>query len=534
MKRAVSIRVRFSTVFLIVLLVVVVLGAFGIWRLTDYYTFSAEIRDRFIRSTQFIGDLNNFTSDFRAAEGTGLLASTLQEAAANDKDRLDLDRRITLAQHSYEHIRHDQAESDLYSKFQAEWFAYRDLANRVLALPSTGRVSEAVELYMTQSRAAYAAASDTLGDLTDLNVINAQSAAKRANNAYRQARLLMVVAVGFAGLFVVGGLLYMRRAITDPLLALARCMHGLAANVTTVEIPGVDRSDEIGEMARAVVIFRDAAVELALTQSALADQASLLAEKLAAEQRLTQLQRNFVSMASHEFRTPLTIIDGQAQRLINAKDRLSPGDVAERAGRVRGAVLRITSVIDNLLDSSRLLDADAELYFHPTEFDLSVLLREVCRLHREVVPRAQIWENFGSAPLPMAGDRKLLFQTFSNLLSNALKYSPDGGMIRFAAAAGPDGVVVTIEDRGVGIPQADLERLFERYFRGSNVSGIVGTGVGLYLVKTVVDLHGGEIAVESRAGKGSKFTVRLPVVPRGREALHRSEGAVEAAVEITP
>jgi two-component system, OmpR family, sensor kinase len=529
MTRTHSIGFRFSTVFLLVLLVVVVLGAFSIWRLTDYYTFSAEIQDRFFRSTQYIGDLNNFTSDFRAAEGTGLLAAGPAQMAANENEREELDRRITLAQHSYEHIYHDKGEAALYAKFQAQWLAYRDSADQVLALSSSGHRPAAVVMYMTNSRSAYDAASDTLGELTDLNVANAQRAAKRAGLAYREQRELTAVAVGFAGLFVVGGLLYMRRVIAEPLLDLARCMRRLAGNDTDVAIHGVERRDEIGEMARAVKVFRDNLIDLAIHQRALADQASLLAEKLAAEQRLTQLQRNFVSMASHEFRTPLTIIDGHAQRLINAKGRLAPDNVAERAGRIRSAVLRITSVIDNMIDSSRLLEGDAELYFHPTEIDLRALLGEVCRLHREVVPSADIVTYIGTQPLPVMADRKLLFQAFSNLLSNAIKYSPEGGQIKIHARPSAGQIVVVIEDQGVGIPEKDIERLFERYFRGSNVSGIVGTGVGLYLVKTVVDLHGGSIAVESREGRGSTFTVRLPLAPAQRSELLVSTAKTAAA-----
>ncbi len=512
MSRIRSIRYRFSTVFSLVLLVVIVLGSFSIWRLADYYTFSAEIRDRFFWSTQYIGDLNNYTSDFRAAEATALLSSNSAEMAVNDKDREELDRqRITLAQHGYRRIHHDKDEADLYARFLAQWFAYRDIANQVLGLSANGRKPAAVATYMTSSRSAYDAASDTLGELTDLNVAKARRAAKRADSAYREARLLTAVAVAFAGLLVVGGLRYVRRSIADPLLHLARYMRSLAGNETDIDIPGVERGDEIGEMARAVVVFRDNSIDLAINQRALADQASLLEEKLAAEQRLTQLQRNFVSMASHEFRTPLTVIDGHAQRLINAKHRLGPDDVAERAGKIRSAVLRITSVIDNLIDSSRLIEGDAELYVHRTEFDLAALLGEVCRLHREVVPRAQIIEDFGPLPLPIVGDRKLLFQAFSNLLSNANKYTPEGDMIKVSAKAEAGHIAIEVEDRGVGIPENDLERLFERYYRGSNVSRIVGTGVGLYLVKTVVDHHGGDISVVSRQGEGSTFAVRLPV-----------------------
>jgi two-component system, OmpR family, sensor kinase len=220
-------------------------------------------------------------------------------------------------------------------------------------------------------------------------------------------------------------------------------------------------------------------------------------------------------LASHEFRTPLTIVDGHARRLIKTKDALAPAEIGERAGKIRAAVLRLTHLIDNLLNSARLFDGGAALYFDPTEMDMTALLREVCQLHREMVSAAEIAEHFAAAPMPMIGDAKLLFQVFSNLLSNAVKYSPGGGTIDVRAEMLAGEVVVAIADRGIGIPTGDLERLFERYSRGSNVSGIVGTGVGLYLVKMAVDLHDGRVEVKSTEGEGACFTVRLPVNPAG-------------------
>jgi signal transduction histidine kinase len=255
------------------------------------------------------------------------------------------------------------------------------------------------------------------------------------------------------------------------------------------------------------------------SQRMLARQAAMLAEQLAQEQRLALLQRNFVSMASHEFRTPMTIIDGHARRLIKMKDSMSPAEIGERAGKVRSAVLRMTQLIDNLLNSSRLIDGGVGggegggQYFHPAEMDMAALLQEVCQLHREMVPGAHIAERIAVAPMPMVGDPKLLFQVFSNVLSNAIKYSPDGGVIAVDAALAADEVVVAISDHGIGVPATDLDRLFERYHRGSNVSGIVGTGVGLYLVKMVVDMHGGAVAVASKEGDGARFTIRLPRKP---------------------
>jgi two-component system OmpR family sensor kinase len=278
-------------------------------------------------------------------------------------------------------------------------------------------------------------------------------------------------------------------------------------------------------MARATVVFRNNAIELMRSQRVLAQQASMLEEKLAQEQRLALLQRNFVSMASHEFRTPLTIIDGHAQRLIKLKDRAATDEINERASKVRGAVLRITHLIDNLLNTSRLFDGGGGLYFRPEEIDLASLLREVTQLHREIAPGSQIKEKRRTAPLQMIGDPKLLFQVFSNLLSNAIKYSPNGGLIEISAEIHSEHVVVAIEDHGIGIPAKDLDQLFERYHRGSNVSGIVGTGVGLYLVKMVVDLHGGSVAVDSQEGQGSRFTLRLPLKPppQGRSGISRRD-----------
>jgi two-component system, OmpR family, sensor kinase len=197
--------------------------------------------------------------------------------------------------------------------------------------------------------------------------------------------------------------------------------------------------------------------------------------------------------------------------LAKIKDTVTPAEIDERSGKVRAAVLRLTHLIDNLLNSSRVIDGGTELYFEPTEMDVTALLREVCQLHREMVPGAEIAERLPATPMPIRGDAKLLLQVFSNLLSNAVKYSPAGGMIEVDAAIEGGEVVVAVADRGIGIPAADLDRLFERYHRGSNVSGIVGTGVGLYLVKTAVDLHGGRIEVHGKEGGGTRFCVRLPI-----------------------
>ena len=514
-----SIRYHLAGVFLGFFLLVCVLGSFSIWRLSNFNRLSTDVAEVWLPTTRVLGDLNNFTSDFRAIEGSNLLSTAQSEIAATETDIAALDRSIAQAERGFEKIAHDPAENDLYDRFKAHWTDYRKIVNQMLVLSRGNRKAEALSIYGGTSRVAYNAASDTLGQLTDQAVASAQIASDRLAVAYRQAFWLILLAVAIAGVMVVAALFHISRSISGPLLQLADRMRRLAANDTDIDVPETGRADEIGEMAQATVVFRNNAIALMESQRMLARQAAMLAEQLAQEQRLALLQRNFVSMASHEFRTPMTIIDGHARRLIKMKDSMSPAEIGERAGKVRSAVLRMTQLIDNLLNSSRLIDGGVGgeggggQYFHPAEMDMAALLQEVCQLHREMVPGAHIAERIAAAPMPMVGDPKLLFQVFSNVLSNAIKYSPDGGGIAVDAALAADEVVVAIADHGIGIPATDLDRLFERYHRGSNVSGIVGTGVGLYLVKMVVDMHGGAVAVASKEGDGARFTIRLPRKP---------------------
>jgi len=508
MRQPGSIRFHLSAVFFFFFLLVVVLGLFSIMRLHGFDKVSSDIVDLWLPNTRALGDLNNFTSDFRAAEGSSLLATSRSDIAVIERDMGQLETAIAEAEARYERIRHDEAERALYARFKTAWSEYRRSVTGVLALAHDDRRADATVAYMTTSRAAYDEASDTLGQLTDRNVANAQAASSRTASAYRESVKLISIAIGIAALMVIAALIYISRWISSPLLRLADRMHRLAANHTDVDFPGAERRDEIGEMARAAEVFRNNAIELMVSRRGLAQQASMLEEKLEAERRLTTLQRNFVSMASHEFRTPLTIIDGHAQRLIKMTGRLRGEEIVERAGKVRAAVLRMTHLIENMLNAARLLDG-VGLYVHPSTIDLAALLREVCHTHREIAPKANIVAEF-AGPLSITGDRNLLSQAFSNLLSNAVKYSPGGGRITVGAVAEGDEVVVTVADHGIGIPAGEGARLFERYYRGSNVSGVVGTGVGLYLVKIVVDLHGGSIAVASREGEGSRFTIRLP------------------------
>lgn len=509
LKRARSIRARLSLVFLFLFLLVIVLGIEGLRSLSSVNEAAAQIRDRWLPSTRALGDLNNLTTDFPAAQATILRTRSARERATTLQQIADLDRGIAAAELAYGTIRHDATEAELHTRFTSKWRDYREFVERSKAPPPSSRGAAARMLLEQASKSAYASASDLLAMLTERTIASAREASAKSDLAYNEARAQIAFTILLTGLLVVGAMLYVIRSISAPLVDLAARMRRLAADETSIDIGGTRRRDEIGEMARAVLVFRNNAIDLASNRQTLALQAAALQEKLAEQQRLTQLQRNFVSMASHEFRTPLAIIDGHTQRLISLRDRLTVGELTERTRKIRSMVRRLTQLIDNLIGSARLIDGPMELHYHPSQIDLAALLREACHFQRELTPEAHILEPEETRPLIVYGDASLLSQLFSNLLSNAVKYSPNGGLIRVTASQEHGQVAVVVEDHGIGIPASDRDRIFERYYRGSNTSGVPGSGLGLSLVSAIVELHKGSVALDSREFEGTRIVVKL-------------------------
>src|ERR1700721_1986711 len=473
-----AIRILLSAASLLFLLLMIGLGVFSMERLSDVNRVSDEIRNQWLQDIRLIGDLNNYMSDYRTGEGTHLLSNTAAELTASETEIAELNSKVARAQRAYEALPHENSEQRLYDEFASEWTAYQKIAAQVLALSHSGVKPGAIAMYMTTSRRAFDRASDTLGRLTDQTVSKARQASERAGGAYLHDSRLIVTAMIVATCLVLATIIYITRSVSRPLLSLARRMQALASHDTNVSIPGTWRDDEI---------------------------------------RATAQQRNFVTMTSHEFRTPLTVIDAQAQRLIKLKDRLAPNDLLERALRIRSAVTRLTGIMASLLGASLLLDGQA--VYRPSDFAPAALLHEVCQLHRETTRSADIREDFAELPSLMHGDRKLLFALFSNLLSNALKYSAPGDPVEVTAYRDPgENIAVRIRDRGIGIPERDRAHLFERYFRGANAVGVAGSGVGLHLVAMVLELHGGTIEVDSSEGVGSTFAVHLPAPAAAAES----------------
>ena len=235
-----------------------------------------------------------------------------------------------------------------------------------------------------------------------------------------------------------------------------------------------------------------------------------LLKALEREQELGQLKSNFVSMVSHEFRTPLGIIQSSAELLREFYARMPELERQEQLESISRNTRRMADMMEGVLVLSRL-DA-GKLDFQPAPLDLAAFCR---RVFDEVLSatnhRCAIELLLHSISGHALADERLLGHIFTNLLSNAVKYSEPGATVQFTMARAGRDAVCTVRDQGIGISEEDQQQLFRAFHRGSNVGTRPGTGLGLLLVKRCAELHGGQVRVSSCLGAGTTVLVRLPL-----------------------
>ncbi|HSH90260.1 MAG TPA: PAS domain S-box protein [Ramlibacter sp.] len=233
---------------------------------------------------------------------------------------------------------------------------------------------------------------------------------------------------------------------------------------------------------------------------------------LARERELSELKSRFVAVASHEFRTPLAAILSSIELLDDYGARLPDEERKEIVGLVKNAVMRMNKMVEQVLITSRL--EAGKFTFEPKPRNIPDLLVQVAAEMDQAHPHAsRIAMQCEGVDQARLVDGKLLSHILVNLLGNALKYSPPDSEVKCIASAEGESLRFSVIDRGIGIPAADLPRLFESFHRGTNVGNIQGTGIGLHIVKECVQLHRGSIEVDSSAGSGATFHVQLHAPP---------------------
>jgi PAS domain S-box-containing protein len=234
-------------------------------------------------------------------------------------------------------------------------------------------------------------------------------------------------------------------------------------------------------------------------------------------ERSAELERaksEFLKLASHELRGPLGVLRGYLSMM--TEGTLDADQVQHVAPLLSTKLTQINDLVNQMLESARLDDSRLEL--EHGEVDLCAVVREAAESQRLLLtPAHSMIVDLPPRSLFVDGDRARLTTVVSNLVDNAIKYSPAGGEVRCALVSKDGGAILTVSDQGMGIAAADIERLFKRFGRlvTPENSHIAGTGLGLYLCQRLARMHGGDITVESELGAGSTFTLLLPLLPPG-------------------
>nr|WP_217385586.1 hybrid sensor histidine kinase/response regulator [Dolichospermum sp. UHCC 0259] len=249
-------------------------------------------------------------------------------------------------------------------------------------------------------------------------------------------------------------------------------------------------------------------------ENRVAERTAELKQALEKEKELNQLKSRFITMASHEFRTPLAIIASSSGILQKFSDRLNEERKQEHLQTIQHTIKHITQILDDVLMINRaeadkielkLESADIIDFCHHLQAEIAASNNE-----NTINFSVDLGEEIMDNSLIIQFDKKLVRQIITNLLNNAIKYSPNHDLVKFNLTKSDDNIVFKISDHGIGIPETDQVKLFESFHRASNVGNIAGTGLGLSIVKKCVDLHKGKISIDSQIGKGTTVTVTIP------------------------
>lgn len=228
------------------------------------------------------------------------------------------------------------------------------------------------------------------------------------------------------------------------------------------------------------------------------------------ERELNELKSKFVSLASHEFRTPLSTVMSSASLISQYKEKGEWDKVDRHVLRIKSSVGHLTNILNDFLSLGKLEEGKVE--FQPETIELDSFFQEIEEELTTTLKEGQrIILDCQQELKTITSDGRILRNVLFNLISNASKYSPPHKNIYVRCQSGPGEISFSVADEGIGIPEHDLKHIFERFFRATNANTIQGTGLGLNIVKRYAELLGGHVSFTSQFGKGSTFTITLPI-----------------------
>ncbi|AYL96747.1 PAS domain-containing sensor histidine kinase [Mucilaginibacter celer] len=328
-------------------------------------------------------------------------------------------------------------------------------------------------------------------------------------NRYQQTKNPHIIGIGreVTGLRKDGSTFPFRLAVSE--------VKFLGRDVYAGFIHDLSREKEAEEQLKEYASHLEELVEertLSLKQSVLELQKAKeeVSQSLEKEKELGQLKSRFVSMASHEFRTPLSAVQLSASLIDKYAEPFQSTSISKHVGKIKNAVGNLTTILNDFLSLEKLEAGRVELSY--STFDIVKMGEEITEEMQLMAKQNQniIYQHTGTTSM-VTLDANLLKNCIINLIANAIKYSGEDSFIEFNTELNKQACIVTVKDNGIGIPKSDQKHLFEAFFRANNTGNIPGTGLGLNIVTRYAALMNGKVGFESEVNEGATFTISFPV-----------------------
>jgi signal transduction histidine kinase len=255
--------------------------------------------------------------------------------------------------------------------------------------------------------------------------------------------------------------------------------------------------------------------KLLISNQSLVEKTVELANALEQEKKMRELQSEFVALVSHEFKTPLQIIDGARELVLRKFKSLNILDefVDKSLQRIKSAVSRMNNLIQSNLNLSKIEISENGIKVNKQNLNIKALINDIIDKNHHLASdkSIEIQAEINNIPDAYNADEKLLDHSFTNVITNAIKYSKAGSVVKIFGGAKDNKLFVKVVDQGIGIPANDLEKIGKKFFRATNTLAVSGTGIGMYLTKYFIELHNGSVLIESQLNVGTTITILLPI-----------------------
>jgi signal transduction histidine kinase len=496
-----TLRARLGWGLFAIALVLIVPLLLSLKSLEQLYETSRLLRDREFAASMLLGSFRERTDDARRAEDALLFIHDQKSATRMQRE---IDGLVALTD-SLDRYRLDLSATQIRSSLDALRAAARDEYEQA----SAGRSTVAEMVSQQRTRPAIASVDSSLGaSALTLRNRTRQRVADATSETLRAERLVAgALPVALIIALVIG--IWLLRSISGPVSDLERGMHAIAEGDLSYQL-GLSPGQK-GEFGRLAASYQTMARQLS---------------------ELERLRAEFVSIASHELKTPINVIIGYLELLQEG----IYGEVAPKQKEVLQTINKqaqaLTRLVKRLLDVSRFEASGGKLDVREVNLQRLLTTLEssftVLANQRDIVFSVDHGQGL---PSKVYWDEDRINEVLGNLLSNAFKFTPRGGRVALAVAPVDDSVVITVSDVGAGISAEHLPHIFDKFFQADNQAQAAtkGTGLGLAIAKEIVEAHGGEITVESRVGEGTTFVVTLPIEPPGPRRQRTPATSIEGA-----